>query len=133
MKILMDTHYLLWTVLHSARMEPWAKELIGDVHNEIQISAASLYEISLKVRLGKLREAAEFESDLVENVERVLGFRILPLEAETMVRAARFAPAHADPFDRMIAAHAVQWNLPLLSVDARMDGFGVRRLSRALA
>ena len=128
MRILIDTHYVIWAVLRSARMEPWAKSLIADLDNQILVSAASLYEISLKVRKGKLPEALEFESDLVENIEGRLGYAILSLEPEVMVRAARFDDSHADPFDRMIAAHAIQHNLPILSTDDKLDGFGVRRL-----
>ena len=127
MRFLIDTHYVLWSAINSPRMEPWAKNQIGNVNNEIFVSAASLYEISLKVRLGKLPEAVEFESDLVRNIEG-LGYSILPLEPESMVRAARFEDPHGDPFDRMIAAQAIQSNLPVLSTDLKLDAFGVRRL-----
>lgn len=129
MRILIDTHYVLWAAIDSARMKPWAKELLASLHNDVLVSAASLYEISLKVRRGKLPEAVEFESDLIDNIER-LGYTLLPLERESMMRAARFETAHADPFDRMIAAQAIQNNLPILSTDSRLDAFGVRRLKR---
>src|ERR1700728_4171926 len=111
-------------------MEPWARKLIADFNNEILVSAASVYEISLKVRIGKLPEAAEFESDLIANIENRLGYTLLPLEPETMMRAARFEDPHADPFDRMIAAQAIQNNLPLLSTDPKLDVFGIRRLKK---
>jgi PIN domain nuclease of toxin-antitoxin system len=110
-------------------MEPWARELMEDINNEIVVSAASLYEISLKVRLGKLPEAVDFESDLILNIEKRLGYTILPLEPESMLRAARFDDQHGDPFDRMIAAQAVQHHLPVLSTDPKLDAFGVRRLN----
>jgi PIN domain nuclease of toxin-antitoxin system len=111
-------------------MEPWAKALIADLNNEILVSAASIYEISLKVRYGKIPEAVEFESDLILNIENRLGFNLLPLEPESMMRAATFEDTHADPFDRMIAAQAIQYNLPILSTEGRLDAFGVRRLKR---
>jgi PIN domain nuclease of toxin-antitoxin system len=111
-------------------METWAKRLIADLDNEILVSAASLYEISLKVRCGKLPEAVEFESDLIDNIENGLGYTILPLEPESMMRAARFEDPHGDPFDRMIASQAIQNNLPILSTDPKLDAFGVRRLKR---
>ena len=130
MRILIDTHYVLWAAIQPARMEPWARELIVGLNNEILVSAASIYEISLKVRYGKLPEAVEFESDLIDNIENRLGFMLLPLEPESMMRAARFENAHADPFDRMIAAQAIQNNLPILSTDPKLDAFGVRRLKR---
>jgi PIN domain nuclease of toxin-antitoxin system len=111
-------------------MEPWARKLIADLNNEILVSAASIYEISLKVRIGKLPEAVAFESDLIVNIETRLGYTLLPLEPEAMMRAARFENVHADPFDRMIAAHAIQNSLPVLSTDDQLDAFGVRRLKK---
>jgi PIN domain nuclease of toxin-antitoxin system len=130
MRFFIDTHYVLWAAINSTRMEPWAKRLIADLNNEILVSAASIYEISLKVRYGKLPQAVEFESDLIVNIESRLGYTLLPLEPEAMMRAARFEDLHADPFDRMIAAHAIQNNLPLLSTDDKLDAFGVRRLKK---
>jgi PIN domain nuclease of toxin-antitoxin system len=56
---------------------------------------------------------------------------LLPLEPESMMRAARFEHPHADPFDRMIAAQAIQNNLPILSTDPKLDAFGVRRLKKS--
>ena len=130
MRFLMDTHYVLWAAINSNRMEPWARKMIADLNNEILVSAASIYEISVKVRYGKLPEAVEFESDLIANIENRLGYTLLALEPEAMMRAARFEEPHADPFDRMIAAHAIQNNLPLLSTDTKFDAFGVRRLKK---
>jgi PIN domain nuclease of toxin-antitoxin system len=129
-RLLIDTHYVLWAALNSSRMEPWARKLIADLNNEILVSAASIYEISLKVRIGKLPEAVAFESDLIVNIETRLGYTLLPLEPEAMMRAARFENVHADPFDRMIAAHAIQNSLPVLSTDEKLDAFGVRRLKK---
>lgn len=129
-RILIDTHYVLWSAIDPTRMELWARKLIVDLNNEIFVSAASIYEISLKVRNGKLTGAVEFESDLILNIEERLGYKILPLEPESMLRAARFEDHHADPFDRMIAAQAIQNNLPILSADSKLDAFGVRRLKK---
>ena len=128
MRLLIDTHYVLWSAMNSSRMEPWARKLIANLNNEILVSAASIYEISLKVRVGRLPEAAEFESDLILNIENRLGYTVLPLEPESMMRAARFEEKHADPFDRMISAQAIQHHLPVLSTDPKLDAFGVRRL-----
>jgi PIN domain nuclease of toxin-antitoxin system len=129
-RVLIDTHYVLWSALDPGMMEPWAREMIEDLNNEILVSAASIYEISLKVRSGKLTKAVEFESDLILNIENRLGYVLLPLEPESLLRAARFESSHADPFDRMIAAQAIQHNLPILSTDAKLDVFGARRLKR---
>jgi PIN domain nuclease of toxin-antitoxin system len=130
MRILIDTHYVLWTALNPSEMTPWAHRLLADLKNEVLVSSASIYEISLKVRLGKLQEAAEFEGDLLANIEEKLGFVLLPLDPQSMYRAARFEDKHGDPFDRMIAAQAIEYDLPLLSVDSRLDAFGVRRVKK---
>lgn len=103
---------------------------MADLNNEVLVSAATIYEISLKVRLGKLPEAEDFENDLAANIEDGLGYTLMPLEPAVMLRAARFEANHADPFDRMIAAHAIQHNLPLLTTDTRLEVFGVRRLKK---
>jgi PIN domain nuclease of toxin-antitoxin system len=129
-KFFVDTHYVLWAAINSARIEPWARKLIANLDNEVLVSAATIYEISLKVRLGKLPEAINFENDLIGNIEDRLGYTLVPLEPEVMMRAARFESEHADPFDRMIAAHAIQHNLPLLTTDTRLDAFGIQRLKK---
>lgn len=130
MRFFIDTHYVIWAAINSTRMEPWAKKLIADLNNEVLVSAATVYEISLKVRKGKLPEAVEFESDLLVNIESRLGYTLVPLEPEAMMRAARFEDKHKDPFDRMIAAHAIHHNLPVLSADPKFDGFDCRRLKK---
>src|SRR5580704_11106406 len=130
MRLLIDTHYVLWSAIDPTLMEPWARKLIEDLNNEILVSAASVYEISFKVRLGNLPEAAEFESDLILNIENRLGYTLLPVEPESMMRAARFEDQHGDPFDRMISAQAIQHHLPVLSTDPKLDAFGVRRLKK---
>lgn len=128
MRVLIDTHYVLWAAINSKRMQPWARKLIANLDNEILVSAASVYEISLKVRNGKLPEAVEFESELIANIESRLGYTLLPLEPESMMRAARFEQVHADPFDRMIAAQAIQNDVAVLSTNPKLDVFGVRRM-----
>jgi PIN domain nuclease of toxin-antitoxin system len=128
MRLLVDTHYVIWAAIDPTLMEPWARKLLEDLDNEILVSAASVYEISFKVRLGKLPQAANLESDLVLNIENRLGYTLLPLEPESMMRAARFDDKHGDPFDRMISAQAIQHHLPVLSTDPKLDAFGIRRL-----
>ena len=132
MRILIDTHYVLWAALNPKEMQPWAQRIVEDLKNEILVSAASVFEISLKVRVGKLPEAIEFESDLLTNIEQKLGFELLDLDSASVYRAARFEHEHADPFDRMIAAQSIQYNLPLLSVDSKLDAFGVRRIDKPI-
>ena len=125
--LLLDTHYLIWAAVRPDRIEPWAQEIVTNLRNEVFVSAASFYEIGLKVRRGRLPGVEEFESTMVAST-RAMGFEILPLEAEDMLRASRFEAEHADPFDRMIAALALQHDMKVLSNDPALDQFGVRRI-----
>lgn len=127
MTFLIDTHYVLWAAIRPERIASWARSLLVNTSNKVLVSAATLYEIGIKVRNGRLPDAVEFERNLVENIER-MGFDLVSLNARVMMRASRFPAEHADPFDRMIAAQAIELDLELLSVDAHLDAFGVRRL-----
>ena len=127
MTFLIDTHILIWVAVRPRQIPPWAKALLEDLSNKVLVSAASIYEIGYKVRAGKLPDVAEFERDLLGNVA-AMGYTIVDLSPVVMLRAARFAAEHGDPFDRMIAAQAIHLDLELLSVDDKMDTFVVRRL-----
>ncbi len=119
--------YVIWAAVRPERIPPWADTLLGSGGNDVLVSAASVYEIGCKVQKGKLAEAGLFERDLIPNIGR-LGFTLLPLTPEIMHRAARFTATHPDPFDRMIAAHAIHLDIDVLSTDPALDGFGVHRL-----
>ncbi len=120
--------YVIWAAILPERPARWAHALLMDVGNEVLVSAATVYEIGYKVQRGKLPEAALFERNLLANISQ-LGYTVLPLSPEIMHRAARFTAAHADPFDRIIAAHAIHLDIDVLSTDPALDAFGVRRLA----
>jgi len=126
-KVLFDTHALLWAALGSKRLSPLAREIVADEMNEIFVSAVSAWEISTKVRLGKLPEAVDFEREFLSDIADA-GYTLLPIDAASALRAGRFTSEHRDPFDRMIAAQAIAGDLLVLSNDAKLDAFGVRRL-----
>jgi PIN domain nuclease of toxin-antitoxin system len=128
MKVLLDTHSLLWAVIEPSYLSRVASEAIQDKANTIYVSAASAWEIATKVRLGKLPEAAEFERRFVGIVVEVAQYELLPIEADISLRAGRLPGKHKDPFDRMIAAQALELDIPVFSIDAKLDVFGVRRI-----
>lgn len=127
MRVLLDTHALIWAALSRASLSRRAAEIIADPTNEILISAASAWEIATKVRLGKFPDAAPFERRFLEAVAEA-GYTLLPIEAETALRAGRLTAAHGDPFDRIIAAQALALDIPIVSIDAKLDAFGTRRV-----
>jgi len=91
------------------------------------VSAASAWEIATKVRLGKFPEAVAFERRFLEAVEEA-GYVLLPINPAIALRAGRFTAEHGDPFDRILAAQALALDLPVISIDAKLDQFGVRRV-----
>ncbi len=127
MKFLLDTHTLIWATLSRRYLSPDAAEAIADPDNEILVSAASAWEIATKVRLGKLPEAASLELRFLDAMEEA-GYVLLPINAETALRAARLIGAHRDPFDRILAAHAIALDIPIVSNDANLDQFPLRRI-----
>jgi PIN domain nuclease of toxin-antitoxin system len=124
---LLDTHTLLWAILKPESLSRSAALIIDDDAIEILVSAASALEIATKVRLGKLPRAEALERDFL-NVLTSLGYSLLSIEVETALRAGRFIADHGDPFDRMIAAQALALDIPIISNDAKLDLFGVRRI-----
>jgi len=87
----------------------------------------SAWEIATKVRLGKLTVAKAFETLLLEEVSKA-GYLLLGISVDHALRAGRLAGRHKDPFDRMIAAQAIALDIPVISSDVKLDGFGVRRI-----
>lgn len=127
MRLLLDTHTLLWSTLSHANLSKWAASAIADRSNEICVSAASAWEISTKVRLGKLNQAISLEKEFLTKMAEA-GYALLPITTAHALRAGRMIGDHRDPFDRMIAAQALAEDIPVISMDTRLDVFGVRRL-----
>ena len=115
MKILLDTHLLLWAAGEPGRLSARARALIKDPANELVFSAASLWEIAIKRRLGR----DDFNVDprllrrgLIDN-----GYGELPITSEHAVATDSLPPLHKDPFDRILVAQATVEGITLLTVD----------------
>jgi PIN domain nuclease of toxin-antitoxin system len=128
MTLLFDTQTLLWAVLSRAKLSAKAAEAIADESNQLLVSAASAWEIATKVRIGKLPQAVRFEREFVPTVTVAAGYHLLPITVEVSLRAGRLVGKHGDPFDRMIAAQAIELGIPVISNDVELDGFGVQRI-----
>ncbi len=127
MKLLLDTHALLWFLNGDSFLIPTAKALIQDPANRKYVSMATCWEIAIKVGLKKLRlgePAVTFlPRELAANKIDLLG---IELAHATFVES--LPPYHKDPFDRLLVAQAMVENLPLVSADAVFDRYGVTRL-----
>lgn len=129
MRVLLDTHVVLWFLDGDARLSTRARALIEDVGNERLLSVASLWEIALKVRLGKLSSVAgslpteTIMGDLEAN--RITVLAIIPAHA---LRVATLPRGHGDPFDLLIAAQAITERIPVVGGDMQFDALGVTRV-----
>lgn len=126
-KVLLDTCALIWATLSPSSLSGTARDTIADESNVILVSAASAWEIATKVRLGRLPGAEKLERDYLD-VMGDAGYTLLDLDTESALRAGRLVAEHRDPFDRVIAAQALDQDIPVLSSDSQLDQFGVRRI-----
>jgi len=127
LRLLLDTHALLWWLTDDRSLPASARKLIARGSNTIVVSSASAWEIAIKVRLGKLPMAV----DLVADLERVLvqeSFEALAISVDHSVRAGLLPGPHRDPFDRILIAQSQAEGLPIVSNDEAFDGYGIRRL-----
>ena len=126
MRLLLDTHALLWWLDGDRRLSLKARRAIASDSNSILVSAVSAWEITTKARLGKLPGAADVAADVAACVvgQGFLSLDITMLHAQ---RAGRLPGAHRDPFDRMLIAQSQMEDVALVSDDESFDKFDVRR------
>ena len=127
MRVLVDTHTLLWAALDPAKLSSRARSLLSSLGTEVFVSAASAWEIATKVRIGKLPGAEAFAAEFAARIER-LGFYGLPVTLQHGQRAGLLPGAPKDPFDRMLIAQAQAENIPLVTNQRTFDAYGIRRL-----
>jgi PIN domain nuclease of toxin-antitoxin system len=128
MRLLLDTHTLLWWTTGDSALPDRSRKRIAQSQDEVIVSAVSAWEIAIKVNLGRLPAAA---SDLITDFEESLmqdGFHSLGITAEHGIRAGLLPGPHKDPFDRMLIAQAQAENLAIVSNEKVFDHYGVRRL-----
>ena len=125
MRLLLDTHALLWWATLDPALPAKVKRAISRADNEVYVSAASAWEIATKVRLGKLGWPPE--AGTVREYVLGQGFRPLPISMQHAERAGALALAHRDPFDRMLIAQALIDDLYLVSNEDVFDAAGVHR------
>jgi PIN domain nuclease of toxin-antitoxin system len=126
-RVLLDTHTLIWAKISPKFLSRQVAKIMADPLNEIFVSAATAWEIATKVRLGKLPGADGLERNFLETIEDS-GYTLVPIDAESALRAGRLIADQGDPFDRMLAAQSLASDIPILSKDPKLDAFGVRRL-----
>src|SRR5688572_20027172 len=125
MKLLLDTHALLWWATLDPGLSRKAKKAIGGDGSEVFVSAASAWEIATKVRIGRLEWPAT--AGTVREYAAGQGFRPLPISLQHAERAGQLQIARRDPFDRILIAQAQIDDMWLVSNEDSFDSAGVRR------
>lgn len=127
MRLLLDTHTLLWWLDGDRRLSRTARKAIADSDNAVVVSAASAWEIATKVRIGKLPGAIDVAADIAGCLAHQQ-FQSLDIAVLHAQRAGRLPGNHRDPFDRMLIAQAQIEDLPIVTNDDIFDRYGVTRL-----
>jgi PIN domain nuclease of toxin-antitoxin system len=126
-RVLADTHAIIWFALADARLSATAHTTLADPANEVFVSPASYWEIAIKVHIGKLNIIDPYP-DLIDSLWTVYKFQILPILPEHTARLIGLPDHHRDPFDRLLIAQALVENLSVVSADATLDLYGVTRV-----
>jgi PIN domain nuclease of toxin-antitoxin system len=125
-RVLLDTHALIWWFANESRLSRRASSTIANQNNTVLVSAAVAWELAIKVNLGKF-DALSLATELPRYTEEE-GFEELAISMEQAVRAGLLPLHHRDPFDRLLVAQAQSLNVPILSADAVLDQYDVRRV-----
>lgn len=123
-RLLLDTHAFLWWLSDDSSLGADARQMIGEPRNQVLVSAASIWEISIKQAKGMLEAPEDLEA-LVEDE----GFTKLPISLFHGQQAGKLPEIHRDPFDRMLIAQAQAEGLELVTADGIIPQYGVRVVS----
>lgn len=124
MRLLLDTHALLWWLDDDIRLAEPARAAIADATNDVYVSAASAWELAIKARLGKVSMPADLAEQLVAN-----SFAPLPVEVQHALAVRDLPDHHRDPFDRLLVAQAHIEGLTLVTADQVIPRYKVTVLA----
>ncbi len=129
MKLLLDSHSLLWYVLGDPQLSSNATKSIIDPANEIFVSIASLWEIAIKVSINKLALHRPYH-EFLDKCFIDYGFAQLSVEPKHLIHVSSlpYPGNHRDPFDRLLVAQSKEEGMSIVSSDVGLDGYGVSRI-----
>ena len=117
MRLLLDTQVAIWTVVDPDRLSDATRALIVDLRNDVFVSAASIWEIAIKFALHKRRNAPPFDGGAAIHHFRAAGYEFLSITPEHVTAIETLPLLHADPFDKLLVAQALQEPLRLVTAD----------------
>lgn len=127
MRVLVDTHALLWMLHDSPDLSPRARDVAADLSNEVLLSIASAWELAVKHALGKINLRMRYRA-FIDGAVKAARLSLLPITVEHLGLVAALPHHHRDPFDRLLVAQALAEGVPLVSRDERLDAYGVKRI-----
>ena len=127
MKYLIDTHVLLWIVTDNPKLSDTAKEIYLDSENEIFLSLACIWEMAIKISLGKLYIEKSLDNFVDEYIKEG-SIEILMIELSHVLKIEKLPFYHRDTFDRLIIAQAIDNQIPIISSDNSFDTYPVTRI-----
>lgn len=127
MRLLLDSHILLWAVDQPSQLSAAAALALQDPANDLLVSAGSIWEIAIKVRLKKLTLSQPFKQWMNTGLTD-LAATVLPITVDYVDLLTTLPLHHRDPFDRVIVAQAIVEHVPIVSSDPALDPYGVQRV-----
>jgi len=127
MRLLLDTHALLWAVEDPRQLSPLVRRRIETGRNRVFVSFASLWELAVKESEGRLRTSRPLDVVLEDAVD-LHGFEQMDLEIRHAIRLAKLPVLHGDPFDRMLVAQAIEERCTLITKDRAIQAYPVEHL-----
>lgn len=127
MNLLLDTHAFLWFISGDSKLSDKAKEKIESPKNLKLVSVVSLWEIGIKISLGRLILERPFEEFIPRQME-INGFELLHLQIRHVAKVTSLPFHHRDPFDRMLIGQCIFDGLPIVSSDSAFDNYPVNRI-----
>ncbi len=127
MNLLLDTHSFLWFVLDNPQLSSTAADTIEDVDNQSYLSIVSVWEMAIKVSIGKLSFPQPLDVFIPDQLQRN-GIQLLPVRLPHALHVATLPFHHRDPFDRLLIAQGLVEPMPIVSADVMFDRYNVIRL-----
>src|SRR4051812_35765963 len=124
MKLLLDTHAVIWFVEGDPQMSALARALIEDPQNEKWLSIASVWEMAIKINIGKLRLSLPLPQYISQHLTGN-GIALLSISLPHVLSQESLPLHHRDPFDRLLAAQSLAESMPIVSIDSLLDPYGI--------
>lgn len=127
MRLLLDTHSFIWEVEGDKRLPAAVRDLVEDTGNSVYFSVVTAWEMAIKERAGRLQLSRPTDA-LIADASESFGFPVIAIDLNHVFRAAALPPIHADPFDRMLVAQAIEERLTLVTGDRTLHAYPVQHV-----